>query len=122
MKTILTIVLLFAAMLMVKTSNANSQEACSQGYVGCIDTCVKKPGAQDQCIAVCQQRNDECASKVYGTPTPVAAGAQPQKETGEAMDARDDNAADPGEKPAAKARTKASASAKAPQKSKQDAR
>lgn len=122
MKTILTIVLLFAAMLMVKTSNANSQDVCSQSYVGCIDTCVKKPGAQDQCIAVCQQRNDECASKVYGTPAPVAAGAQPPKETGEAMDARDDGSTNTDDKPAAKTRTKGAATAKAPQPRKPDVR
>ena len=114
MKTILTIVALLIAMIAVKTSNANSQEACSQGYVGCIDTCVKKPGVQDQCIALCQQRNDACASKVYGTPAPVAGGAQP-KESGEAMDARDDGVAE-APKEAAKARPKAAATAKAPQK------
>jgi hypothetical protein len=124
MKTILTIVLMLVAMMAVKTSNANSQEACSQGYVGCVDSCLKKPGGQDQCIALCQQRNDQCASKVYGTPTPVAEGGAQPKESGEAMDARDDGtAAEPAEKPA-KARTKApaSATAKAPQKSKQEAR
>lgn len=112
MKTILTVVVLLIAMIAVKTSNANSQEACSQGYVGCIDTCVKKPGAQDQCIAVCQQRNDQCASKVYGTPAPVAAGGPAPKESGEAMDARDDGAAEaPKEAPKAK-----KAAAKASQK------
>ena len=116
MKTILTIAALLLAMLLVKTSNANSQDVCSQSYVGCIDTCVKKPGVQDQCIAVCQRRNDECASKVYGTPAPVAAdGAQP-KESGEAMDARDDGAAAEAPKEAPKARSKAAATAKAPQK------
>jgi hypothetical protein len=118
MKTILTIVLLLFAMMAVKTSNANSQEACSQGYVGCIDTCVKKPGAQDQCIAVCQQKNDECAAKVYGTPTPVAEGTT--KETGEAMDARDDGAAE-APKEAPKPRAKAAA-AKNQSKGKQETR
>jgi len=112
MKTILTIVALLLAMLVVKTSNANSQDACSQGYVGCIDTCVKKPGVQDQCIAVCQQRNDECASKVYGTPAPVAAGGAQPKESGEAMDARDDGVAEAPKPDAPKARSKAAAAAK----------
>ena len=121
MKTILTIVALLVAMLVVKTSNANSQDACSQGYVGCIDACVKKPGVQDQCIAVCQRRNDECASKVYGTPAPVADGGAQPKESGEAMDARDDGAP-VAPKEAPKARSKAAATAKAPQKSKTDVR
>ena len=120
MKTILTIAALLLAMLLVKTSNANSQDVCSQSYVGCIDTCVKKPGVQDQCIAVCQRRNDECASKVYGTPAPVADGGAQPKESGEAMDARDDGADAPKEAP--KARPKAAATAKAPQKSKTDVR
>ena len=115
MKTILTIAALLLAMLVVKTSNANSQDACSQGYVGCIDACVKKPGVQDQCIAVCQRRNDECASKVYGTPAPVADGGTQPKESGEAMDARDDGAPE-APKEAPKARSKAAATAKAPQK------
>jgi len=118
MKTILTIVLMLVAMMAVKTSNANSQEACSQSYVGCIDTCVKKPGSQDQCIAMCQQKNDECASKIYGTPAPVAEGVT--KETGEAMDARDDGTAE-APKEAPKPRAKAAA-AKNQSKSKQETR
>lgn len=118
MKTILTVIALLLAMFVVKTSNANSQEVCSQGYVGCVDTCLKKPGGQDQCIAMCQQKNDECASKVYGTPAPVADGGQP-KESGEAMDARDDGAP---EAPKEAPKPRAKAAAKAPQKSKQETR
>jgi len=66
MRTILTIVLLLIAMIAVKTSNANSQDACTPKYVSCIDTCVAKKGGQDQCIAACQQKNDTCAAGVFG--------------------------------------------------------
>jgi hypothetical protein len=113
MKTILTIVFLLVVMIVVKTSHANSQDACSQGYVGCVDACLKKPGGQDQCIAMCQQKNDQCAAGVYGV-APQTTNAQRPKESGEAMDARDDASAEP-VKEAPKPRAKASA-AKAPQR------
>ena len=93
MRTILTIVLLLIAMIAVKTSNANSQDACTPKYVSCIDTCVAKKGGQDQCIAACQQKNDTCAAGVFGsTGSPEAATAEPANQQSEATEARDDGA------------------------------
>jgi len=121
MRTILTIVLLLIAMIAVKTSNANSQDACTPKYVSCIDTCVAKKGGQDQCIAACQQKNDTCAAGVFGsTGSPEAATAEPANQQSEATEARDDGAA-AAPKEAAKPR-KAAATAKEPQARKPDVR
>ena len=78
MKTILTLAALLAAMIVVKTSNANSQDTCTPAYVSCMDACVAKKAGQDQCIGICQQKNDQFVSAGYAwnlagnTPQPGA--------------------------------------------------
>jgi hypothetical protein len=113
MKPILTIVLLLAAMMAVKSTQANSQDVCTPKYVSCIDSCVTKKGPQDQCIASCQQKNNDCAAGVYGaTSSPEVVSAEPAKQPDEATDGASTEApaksAKPRKKSEAKAPTKAS--------------
>lgn len=120
MKTILTIVLLLAAMMAVKTSNANSQDVCTPKYVSCMDACVAKKTGLDPCIAACQQKNDDCAANVYGTTAaPETVSADPAKQPGDAMEARDEARAEASK---AASRDAAKPRVKTPQQRKQDVR
>jgi hypothetical protein len=83
-----------AALVAFQTGSALSQSnACSNAYVGCVDTCVKKSAAsfQDRCIETCQMRNNECSEKIFGArpqQMPVTTAQQP-REAGEAMARRE---------------------------------
>jgi hypothetical protein len=72
-----TVLLLLLAMLAIKTTTTTSavgQEACSKGYIACLDKCVARPTAamQETCMNSCQTQNNACFSQVYGGPGPTA--------------------------------------------------
>ncbi len=62
--------MLLMAMLVIKTTGAQGQQACSNAYIGCMDKCVSRPSQslQDNCIEACQSQNNACFSKAYGAP------------------------------------------------------
>jgi hypothetical protein len=62
------VLFVLAALLAIKTSAAIGQDACSGGYVSCVDTCMRgKKAAQGTCIEACQGRTNECYNKIHGT-------------------------------------------------------
>jgi hypothetical protein len=94
MKSITMALAAAAALVAFQPSEAFSQQnACSNNYVSCVDTCVKKSASsfQERCIETCQQRNNECSEKIYGArpaQQPVTTAQQP-REASEAMARRD---------------------------------
>src|SRR5215216_5759118 len=95
------VLLLLAAMLAIKTSAALSQDACSRDYVACMDGCVAKRAGEARCIEACQNKNNTCAARYFGTmqhttvqqvPT---AKVQPANEAADALAAKDMSAAPP---------------------------
>ena len=61
MKSITIMLAAAAAIAALPSSGALSQQnACSNNYVSCVDTCIKKSAAsfQDRCIETCQQRTE----------------------------------------------------------------
>lgn len=65
-----TVFLLLMAMLVIKTTSAQGQEACSRAYTACADKCVSRPSQslQDNCFEACQSQNNACFAKIYGNP------------------------------------------------------
>ena len=63
-----TVFLLLLAMLVVKTTAVQAQNACSKGYTSCVDKCVGKASQslQNTCIEACQSQNNVCAGKAFG--------------------------------------------------------
>jgi hypothetical protein len=61
-----TVILLLAALLLIKTSSAFGNEACQKGYVGCVEACVNARHSQEPCIEKCQARNTACYSSAFG--------------------------------------------------------
>ena len=68
MKSMAMLVAATAAALVVNTSGALSQEACSKAYVACMNVCVERPSKnlQDTCMNSCQMNNNRCSAEVYG--------------------------------------------------------
>jgi hypothetical protein len=56
-----------AAALVVNTSGALSQEACSKAYGVCMNACVEKVAkdVQDACMSSCQAKNSQCSAEVF---------------------------------------------------------
>lgn len=103
MKSITMMLAAAAALWAFQPSEAFSQpNACSNNYVSCVDTCVKKSAGsfQERCIETCQQRTNECSEKIYGArpaQLPVTTAQQPagaseamaRREAAPALQARD---------------------------------
>ena len=65
-----TVLLLLLAMLAIKTTTTTSavgQEACSKGYIACLDKCVARPSAamQETCMNSCQTQNNAVLAGVW---------------------------------------------------------
>ena len=71
-----TVILLLAALLLIKTSAAFGNEACQQGYVDCVGACVSARHSQEPCIEKCQIRNKACYSGMFGGQPVVQQEAQ----------------------------------------------
>jgi hypothetical protein len=76
-----------AAALAANATGAFGQEACSKGYVSCLEACLKQPskGLQDQCMTSCQGQNNQCAEKVYGARHEVGPPNLPAREDKKAL-------------------------------------
>ena len=72
-----TVILLLAALLLVKTSAAFGNEVCQKGYVGCVEACVTARHSQEPCIEKCQARNNACYAGAFGGQP--AAPEEPQR-------------------------------------------
>lgn len=74
MKTVLLLLLAMLAIQTTTTTSATGQEACSKGYIACLDKCVGRPSAamQETCMTSCQTQSTACFSQVYGGPGPNA--------------------------------------------------
>jgi hypothetical protein len=74
MKTVLLLLLAMLAIKTTTTTSATGQEACSKGYIACLDKCVARPtpAMQETCMQTCQTQNNACFSQVYGGPGPNA--------------------------------------------------
>ena len=72
MKTVLLLLLAMLAIKTTTTTSATGQEACSKGYIACLDKCVGRPSAamQETCMTSCQTQSTACFSQVYGGPGP----------------------------------------------------
>lgn len=79
-----TVFLLLMAMLVIKTTTAQGQQACTNAYVACSDRCVSRVSKQlqDNCFEACQSQNNACFAKIYGNPgsSSQSQTAQPQQE------------------------------------------
>ncbi|MGH6739875.1 MAG: hypothetical protein ACREDY_12750, partial [Bradyrhizobium sp.] len=69
MKSIVMLLAGTAAVLAVNTSSALSQDACSKGYLICMNLCVERPtkDSQQPCLQSCQVKNNRCSEEIYGS-------------------------------------------------------
>lgn len=76
-----TLLLLGAASVLLQTSAALGEKACSDGYVSCVSACVQAKHSQDPCIERCQDKNKACWAGAFGgsTPAPQEASATPEQ-------------------------------------------
>ena len=102
MKSMTMLLTATAAMLAVNSSSALSQQACTQSYVSCMDVCVGRPakGMQDQCIAACQAKNDQCSEKIYGVRKEPVGTTQQAGEANNVLAKEADRSAEPPAGPA----------------------
>jgi hypothetical protein len=74
-----TLLLLGTASVLLQTSAALGEKACSDGYVSCVSACVQAKHSQDSCIERCQDKNKACWSGAFGGSTPAQASAAPEQ-------------------------------------------
>ena len=69
--------MLLGTTVLLQTSAALAQNNCSDGYISCVNTCVKGKAPQDPCIESCQSKNNACWGIALN---PAQASAAPEQE------------------------------------------
>ncbi len=69
MKTVLSLLLAMLAIKTTTTTSATGQEACSKGYIACLDKCVGRPSAamQETCMRSRQSQHRLLLAGVWRT-------------------------------------------------------